>query len=131
MIAELLRATGYGSVVVLGRDHDGGVDGWAARDRLVEDRIWWQAKRWGVDRLVREATLRDFAGALLRHPRKVGVFLTTAEVSATARRYADEIRPTGVDIRIVGRRTLGQLLHETHVDVDEVRSGALLRRSAE
>jgi restriction system protein len=64
----LLGAMGYGEEGSLERTSatgDAGVDGIISQDPLGLDRIYMQAKRYAIDRVIDRPKIHEFAGALL------------------------------------------------------------------
>ena len=83
---------GYGfdnqSGKVLGKSHDGGIDGVIFEDRLGLSKILIQAKRYKSGNKISKETVSSFAGSM-NHVQK-GVFITTSSFTKDARKYAEE-----------------------------------------
>lgn len=95
-VVKLLVEMGYGgdfedAASVVGKSHDGGIDGIIKEDRLGLDKVYIQAKRWSRDNTVSAPEIQKFIGALHGCRAKKGVFITTSRFSAEARRYAENI----------------------------------------
>jgi restriction system protein len=124
LIIELLVAMGYGgsrrsAATQLGRSGDGGVDGVINEDRLGLDRVYVQAKRYGVDATVGRPEVQSFVGSLVGLGATKGVFVTTSSYSSQAVEYVRHL-PQRV-ILIDGRR-LAELMMEHNVGVRVSRS---------
>lgn len=83
---------GYGgsaadAAQVLGKSHDGGIDGLIKEDKLGLDLIYIQAKRW-KDTTVGSSEVQSFVGALAGVKARRGVFITTSKFSREALAYA-------------------------------------------
>ena len=86
LVVELLLKMGYGydkaAGRVVGRSHDGGIDGIISEDKLGLDLIYIQAKRYDKGINVGRKEIQAFAGAM-RTVNK-GVFLTTSKFTKEA-----------------------------------------------
>ncbi|MDP3058465.1 MAG: restriction endonuclease, partial [bacterium] len=94
LVVELLVKIGYGGSLrdagkTMGRTGDGGIDGIIKEDRLGLDIIYIQAKRW--EGTVGRPEIQKFAGALLMHRAKKGVFITTSGFTKEALDYIEKI----------------------------------------
>lgn len=94
LIVNLLLSMGYGGSKeeagrTLGRSGDDGVDGVIDQDALGLDRVYIQAKRYGVSNSVGAGAIRDFFGSLDRHKAAKGLFVTTSTFSVSAKETAD------------------------------------------
>ncbi|OQW80425.1 MAG: restriction endonuclease [Proteobacteria bacterium ST_bin14] len=101
VVVRLVTAMGYGGSVsdagqALGKSGDGGVDGVINEDVLGLDRIYVQAKRYGVDNSIGPGAIRDFFGALDQFKANKGLFVTTSTFTSAAKLTAD-----GLSKRIV------------------------------
>jgi len=119
---KLLTAMGYGGSFadassVLGRSHDGGIDGVINVDKLGLDRIYIQAKRW-KSASVRSEDVRGFVGALSGKNAQKGVFITTAKFSPDAEKYVNNLNEKKV-VLIDGKR-LAELMFEYDLGVSAV-----------
>ena len=93
LIVDLLVAMGYGgshedAARQLGKSGDGGIDGIIDEDRLGLDRIYVQAKRYGVTSSVGRPEVQGFVGSLVGIGASKGVFVTTSSFSRQATDYA-------------------------------------------
>lgn len=94
LVVELLVKMGYGGSLeeagkVLGRSHDGGLDGVINEDPLGLDVIYLQAKRW--QKTVGRPDIQAFTGTLEGERARKGVFITTSGFSNEAREYVKRI----------------------------------------
>ena len=94
LIVNLLLSMGYGGSKeaagrTLGRSGDDGVDGVIDQDPLGLDRVYIQAKRYGVGNTIGSGAIRDFFGSLYRHKAAKGLFVTTSAFSPSAKETAD------------------------------------------
>ena len=94
LVVRLLIEMGYGGSTAeaaraLGRSGDGGVDGVIDQDALGLDRIYVQAKRYGVGNPVGAGPIRDFFGSLDRFKAAKGLFVTTSNFTSAARETAE------------------------------------------
>ena len=94
LIVNLLLSMGYGGSKeaagrTLGRSGDDGVDGVIDQDPLGLDRVYIQAKRYGVGNTIGSGAIRDFFGSLDRHKAAKGLFVTTSAFSPSAKETAD------------------------------------------
>jgi restriction system protein len=90
LIVKLLLAMGYGgsqanSGRIVGRSGDGVID----QDALGLDRVYVQAKRYGVENDVGEPEIRGFSGSLGAAKANKGVFVTTSSFTRPARSFAE------------------------------------------
>ena len=73
----------------LGGSGDDGVDGVVDQDPLGLDRVYVQAKRYAEGNNIGPGAIRDFFGSLDHHKATKGLFVTTSNFSASARKTAD------------------------------------------
>lgn len=97
LIVELLVAMGYGgshedAARQLGKSGDGGIDGIIDEDRLGLDRIYVQAKRYGVVSVIGRPEVQGFVGSLVGLGASKGVFVTTSAFSRLALDYAKSLQ---------------------------------------
>jgi restriction system protein len=126
LILDLLLKMGYGlngSASRRGNGPDGGIDGEILQDRLGFDRIYTQAKRYALDRPVRESEIRDFVGALKSISK--GVFITTSKFTTSALNFASD-QQQKILVLIDGQR-LAQLMLEFELGVQKTHSYATFR----
>ncbi len=96
VIIGLLVSMGYGgshknAAEQLGRSGDGGVDGVINEDRLGLDRVYVQAKRYGIGNSVGRPEIQGFVGSLVGYGATKGVFVTTSAFSRQAVEYAQHL----------------------------------------
>lgn len=118
-IVDLLVGMGYGGTHEnaarrLGRVADGGVDGVIDQDRLGLDRIYVQAKRYGMHTPVGRPEVQGFVGSLVGFGASKGVFVTTSTFSAPAQ---DFVRHLPQRIVLIDGDRLGDLMIEHGVGV--------------
>lgn len=96
----------------LGKSYDGGVDGVIYQDNLELERIYIQAKRLSPETWVSAKQVREFIGSLDKHRTNKGVFVTTANFSATARQ---ETINSSKNISLIDGRRLTELMMDYHI----------------
>ena len=117
LVMALLGAMGYGEQGSLERTSatgDAGVDGIISQDPLALDRIYMQAKRYAVDRVIDRPKIHEFAGALLGKQGDRGVFITTSTFTRGAR---DEAERLNARIELIDGQRLARLLIDYGVAV--------------
>lgn len=91
LVVNLLLEMGYGadaiSGEVLGKAHDGGIDGVIYEDKLGLSKIYIQAKRYDTGNNIARPTIQAFVGAM--QDVQKGVFITTSAFTKEARTYAE------------------------------------------
>lgn len=121
LVVDLVMAMGYGfdekSGLVLGKSHDGGIDGTILEDKLGLSKIHLQAKRYQIDKTVGSPDVQKFAGAL-PHGSK-GIFITTSKFSKEAVDYVS--RREAVSIALIDGEKLLDLMFEHNVGVSKER----------
>lgn len=94
LVVKLLLALGYGygteAGKVVGRSHDGGIDGIINEDKLGLDKIYIQAKRYAPKNTVGIKEIQAFSGAMKNVEK--GVFITTSSFTKDAQKDAQEQR---------------------------------------
>ena len=123
LVVDLIVRMGYGGsfeevAQVLGRSHDGGVDGVIKQDVLGLDNVYIQAKRW-KDNTVGVKEIHSFVGALMGKGAKKGIFITTAKFSKEALEYASNTKE--VKVILIDRDKLLDYMIKFNVGV-QVRS---------
>lgn len=92
LVVKLLLALGYGygteAGKVVGRSHDGGIDGIINEDKLGLDKIYIQAKRYTPKNTVGSKEIQAFSGAMKKVDK--GVFITTSSFTKDAQKDAQE-----------------------------------------
>ncbi len=122
LVVDLLIKMGYGGSRadagrVLGKSHDGGIDGLIKEDRLGLDTIYLQAKRW--EGAVPSSQVRDFAGSLLGKKAKKGIFITTSNFPKQAYDFVNGIEHK---IVLIDGSELADLMIQHNVGVSISRS---------
>ena len=127
LVVRLLLKLGYGysqdSGMVLGKSHDGGIDGIINEDALGLDKIYVQAKRYASSQSIGRPELQAFAGAMMAGGVKKGVFITTSTFTKSARDFS--IQQTEKNISLIDGDTLTALMIQNEVGVRSVQSYAV------
>ncbi len=127
LVVSLLLKLGYGynqdSGMVVGKPHDGGIDGIINEDALGLDKIYVQAKRYTSSQSIGRPELQAFAGAMMAGGVKKGVFITTSTFTKSARDYS--IQQTEKNISLIDGDTLTALMIQNEVGVRSVQSYAV------
>ena len=94
LVIDLMLEMGYGGSrkeagEAIGKSGDGGIDGIINEDKLGLDTIYLQAKRWENTVPIKE--IRDFAGSLMSHNARKGVFITTSDFPKSALEFVGRI----------------------------------------
>lgn len=99
---------GYGTDAgkVVGKSHDGGVDGIINEDKLGLDKIYIQAKRYGPTNHVGSKDIQAFSGAMKMVSK--GVFITTSSFTKEAQREVQE--QVGKQIALIDGAMLTELM---------------------
>lgn len=117
LVVELLLKMGYGydekSGIVVGKSHDGGIDGVINEDKLGLDLIYLQAKRYKTGNSVGRKELQAFVGAMQNVHK--GVFITTSYFTKEAHSYADSQQQKS--LKLIDGRTLASLMMKYEVGV--------------
>lgn len=113
-VIELMEHMGYGTGKVTQLSRDEGIDGIIYQDKLGFDKIYVQAKRYDLDKVIGRPELQKFSGAIPDNKGK-GMFVTTAKYSADARKYAEER-----GIILIDGKKLAQLMIEHDYGVSTV-----------
>jgi restriction system protein len=123
LIVALLLAMGYGGSreeagKIVGRSGDGGIDGVIDQDALGLDRVYVQAKRYGMENPVSEPEIRAFSGSLGAAKANKGVFVTTSYFTQPAQNFAER-HPFKI-VLIDGERLAALMIrHNVGVRIDE------------
>jgi len=116
IVVDLLIAMEYGGAleegVVVGKSHDGGIDGTIKQDKLGLDMVYVQAKRW--QGTVGSPEVSQFSGSLLKHNALKGVMITTSQFSKEAR---DHVKGITQKIVLIDGKQLAELMIEHDVGV--------------
>ena len=129
LVIDVLFAMGYrGSrkeaAQVTKKSNDEGIDRIINEDRLGLDVIYVQAKRYQASATIGRKEIQSFVGALAGKQANKGVFITTSDFTATAKKYADSV--TQKVILINGKR-LADLMIEYQIGVSATRTITLKR----
>jgi restriction system protein len=119
LIIELLVAMGYGgsrrnAATQLGQSGDGGVDGVINEDLLGLDRVYIQAKLFGIGNTVGRPEVQSFVGSLVGRSATKGVFVTTSSFSAQAKDYVAHLQQRVI---LIDGQRLAELMMEHNVGV--------------
>ena len=127
LVVNLLLKLGYGynqaSGMVVGKSHDGGIDGIINEDALGLDKIYVQAKRYASGQNIGRPELQAFAGAMMAGGVKKGVFITTSTFTKAAQEFS--IQQTEKNISLIDGDTLTALMIQNEVGVRSVQSYAV------
>lgn len=127
LVVNLLIKMGYGydksAGRVVGRSHDGGIDGIISEDKLGLDLIYIQAKRYQKEKTVGRKELQAFVGAM--EGVQKGVFITTSKFTREALEYVDKIQHRHVSL-IDGER-LFELMIKNSVGVQSIKTYHLFK----
>lgn len=120
MVVDLLLAMGYGyddkSGQVVGKPHDGGIDGIISEDKLGLDVIYIQAKRYSEGNNVGIGDVERFVGAMKKIEK--GVFITTSHYTREAKDYLKEVQK---HVRLIDGETLVDLMIKYGVGLERVK----------
>lgn len=120
MVVDLLLAMGYGyddkAGQVVGKPHDGGIDGIISEDKLGLDVIYIQAKRYSEGNNVGIGDVQRFVGAMKKIEK--GVFITTSHYTKEAKEYLKEVQK---HIRLIDGETLLDLMIKYGVGLERVK----------
>ena len=110
LVQRLLREAGFVQVRVLGKSHDGGIDGIGIlRINLVTFHVYFQCKRWNASNAIGAKHIRDFRGALQGRADK-GLFVTTSTFTKDAQQEAT--RDGAIAIDLIDGEQLCELLKQ-------------------
>lgn len=122
LVVDLLLKLGYGYGVdsgkVVGKSHDGGIDGIIYEDKLGLDKIYIQAKKYSPSHKVVSKEVQAFLGAM--GGTKKGVFITTSSFTNDARNAIE--RDSGKNVSLIDGETLFKLMIDYNVGVRVVKS---------
>lgn len=131
LVVELLMKMGYGydrsSGSVVGKSHDGGVDGIINEDKLGLSKIYIQAKRYAIGSNVGSHDTQAFVGAMQKAQK--GVFITTSDFTKEAKKYAREIQngSNATPLRLINGHELAKLMVQYEVGLEPVHSYTVYR----
>lgn len=120
LVGKLLKAMGYGEPQITKKSGDDGIDGIVKADQLGFDNIYFQAKKWALDKAVSKPEIQKFSGALNEQHAQKGLFITTARFTAGAEKFARTV--SGQRIVLVDGDALAHHMIEYNVGVAEKES---------
>lgn len=122
LVVKLLLALGYGygteAGEVVGKSHDGGIDGIINEDKLGLDKIYVQAKRYAPTNHVGSKEIQAFAGAMKKVSK--GVFITTSGFTKGARKEVQE--QVGKQIALIDGAMLTDLMLRCGIGIRSVQT---------
>lgn len=117
LVVKLLLALGYGygtdAGQVVGKSHDGGIDGIINEDKLGLDKIYIQAKRYASSHSVGCKEIQAFSGAMKKVTK--GVFITTSSFTKDARK--EVLEQVGKQIVLIDGSLLTDLMLRSGIGV--------------
>ena len=120
LVVNLLLEMGYGSDElsgrVLGKSHDGGIDGVIYEDKLGLSKIYIQAKRNDSSNTVGRPLLQAFVGAM--QDVQKGVFITTSSFTKEARNYAEKQQQKS--LKLIDGDLLAELMIKYGIGLEKV-----------
>lgn len=121
LVVKLLLKMGYGydnnAGKVVGRSHDGGIDGIISEDKLGLDLIYIQAKRYKRNITVSRKELQAFVGAM--EGVEKGVFITTSKFTKECCEFVEKIQHKHISL-IDGER-LCEVMIKNEVGVQSIK----------
>ena len=122
LVVNLLLEMGYGSDElsgrVLGKSHDGGIDGVIYEDRLGLSKIYIQAKRYDSGNNIGKPLLQAFVGAM--QDVQKGVFITTSSFTKEARKYAEGQQQKS--LKLIDGDLLAELMIKYGIGLEKVQT---------
>lgn len=122
LVANLLLEMGYGadaiSGEVLGKTHDGGIDGVIYEDKLGLSKIYIQAKRYDTGNNIARPTIQAFVGAM--QDVQKGVFITTSAFTKEARTYAESQQQKS--LKLIDGDLLAELMIKYGIGLEKVQT---------
>ena len=122
LVVKLLLALGYGygtdAGKVVGKSHDGGIDGIINEDKLGLDKIYIQAKRYAPNNHVGSKDIQAFSGAMKKVTK--GVFITTSSFTKEAQREVQE--QVGKQIALIDGAMLTELMVHYGIGIRNVQT---------
>lgn len=122
LVVNLLLEMGYGSDErsgrVLGKSHDGGIDGVIYEDRLGLSKIYIQAKRNDSGNIIGRPLLQAFVGAM--QDVQKGVFITTSSFTKEARNYAEKQQQKS--LKLIDGDFLAELMIKYGIGLEKVQT---------
>lgn len=122
LVINLLMEMGYGfdelAGQVLGRSHDGGIDGVIYEDRLGLSKIYIQVKRYDTSSIIGRPLIQAFVGAM--QDVQKGVFITTSSYTKEARNYADKQQQKS--LKLIDGDLLAELMIKYGIGLEKVQT---------
>ena len=122
LVLNLLLEMGYGSDElsgrVLGKSHDGGIDGVIYEDKLGLSKIYIQAKRNDSSNTIGRPLLQAFVGAM--QDVQKGVFITTSSFTKEARNYAEKQQQKS--LKLIDGELLAELMIKYGIGLEKVQT---------
>ncbi len=127
LVVSLLLEMGYGadehSGHVIGKSHDGGIDGVIFEDRLGLSKIYIQAKRYDKERSIGRPTIQSFVGAMLDVQK--GVFITTSSFTNEATKFAENQQQKS--LKLIDGNNLAELMIRYGVGLEKIQTYTLYK----
>ena len=121
LVVDLLIAMGYGcddeSGQVIGKSHDGGIDGIISEDKLGLNLIYIQAKRYNEGNSVGRPEIQRFIGAMQKAEK--GVFITTSKFTKEALDFANA--ESRKHIKLIDGDSLVELMIKHSVGLERIK----------
>lgn len=122
LVVKLILALGYGygtdAGQVVGKSHDGGIDGIINEDKLGLDKIYIQAKRYAPTNRVGSKEIQAFSGAMKKVSK--GVFITTSSFTKEALKEVHE--QVGKQIALIDGPMLTELMLHYGIGIRNVQT---------
>ena len=127
LVVDILLAMGYGfdktAGQVIGKSHDGGIDGIISEDKLGLSLIYVQAKRNDKGNNIGRPLIQGFIGAMQKAEK--GVFITTSQFTKEAIDFANA--ETRKHVRLIDGDTLVDLIVKYGIGLELVREFPIYR----
>ena len=122
LVVKLLLEMGYGtddqSGKVLGKSHDGGIDGVIYEDKLGLSKIYIQAKRNEPGNTIGRPIIQSFVGAMQNVQK--GVFITTSNFTKEAKEYAEKQQQK--NLKLINGNLLAELMIKYGIGLEKVKT---------
>lgn len=122
LVVNLLLEMGYGaddqSGKVLGKSHDGGIDGVIYEDKLGLSKIYIQAKRNEPGNTIGRPIIQSFVGAM--QDVQKGVFITTSDFTKEAKKYAENQQQKS--LKLINGDLLAELMIKYGIGLEKVKT---------
>lgn len=122
LVVNLLLEMGYGSDElsgrVIGKSHDGGIDGVIYEDKLGLSKIYIQAKRNDAGNTIGRPLLQAFVGAM--QDVQKGVFITTSSFTKEARDFAE--RQQQKSLKLIDGDLLAELMIKYGIGLEKIQT---------